>query len=400
MGITPSKVEPGIWMRHAGDHYECIACYDLLIASRAPQEIIAALESKPHSFKLKGTGPVNFHLGCDFFRDETGTLCVGPKKYIERLGNQYQTIFGEKPNTKWSSPLESNDHPELDTSELLDEDGITRFQSLIGALQWTVTLGRFDIAVAVMTMSSFRVAPRAGHLARLQRICGYLVKMKNGYIRIRTDKPDFSDMPPKDYDWSHTVYGKVTEAIPSDAPPPLGKSVVTTSCVDANLYHDWVTGRAVTGILHFINKTPFEWFAKKQATVEAATYGSEFVAARQAAEQIVGIRTTLRYLGVAVDGPSRLFGDNDSVVTSSSVPHSPLKKRHHALSYHFTREAIAAGVLDFQHIPGALNSADILSKHWGYSQIWPTLRPVLFWMGDTADLLDDKYNKGAPSVNK
>ena len=73
-------------------------------------------------------------------------------------------------------------------------------------------------------------------------------------------------------------------------------------------------------------------------------------------------------------------------MTSSSVPHSPFKKRHHALSYHFTREAIASNVLDFQHIPGDINPVDILSKHWGYSQIWPTLQPMLFWMGDTATL--------------
>ena len=96
--------------------------------------------------------------------------------------------------------------------------------------------------------------------------------------------------------------------------------------MDANLHHDLVNGKAVTGILHFANKTPFEWVSKKQATVEAATYGSEFVAARQASEQIIGIRTTLRYLGVPVDGPSRMFGDNGSVVTSSTIPHSPLKK--------------------------------------------------------------------------
>ena len=221
--------------------------------------------------------------------------------------------------------------------------------------------------------------------------------MKNGYIRIRTDKPDFSDLPPKNYDWAHTVYRKVTEAIPSDAPPPLVKSVVTTTCKDANLYHDWVTGRAVTGILHFVNKTPIEWFAKKQATVEGSTYGSEFVSGRQATEQIISLRTTLRYLGVPIDGTSRLFGDNGSVVINSSVPHSSLKKRHHALSYHYVREAIAAGVLDFQHMPGTLNPADILSKHWGYSQIWTTLRPVLFWMGDTADLLKEQYSKGTPS---
>ena len=96
----------------------------------------------------------------------------------------------------------------------------------------------------------------------------------------------------------------------------------------------------------------------------------------------------MRYLGVPVHGETKLFGDNGSVVTSSSVPHSPLKKRHHALAYHYTREAIASNVLDFQHIPGDINPADVLSKHWGYSQIWPTLQSILFWMGDTADLLE------------
>ena len=137
-----------------------------------------------------------------------------------------------------------------------------------------------------------------------------------------------------------------------------------------------------------------EWFCKKQATVETATCGSEFVAAKQATEQILGLRTTLRYLGVPVDGPSRLFGDNGSVVANASVPHSVLKKRHHALSYHFTREAIASGAMDFQHIPSGSNAADILSKHWAYNKVWNQLRPILFWEGDTADLLNSEADQG------
>jgi hypothetical protein len=394
MGFTPSKAEPDIWMRDAGDHYEYIACYvdDLMIASKKPNLIIDALEAPPNKFTLKGTGPVKFHLGCDYIRDEDGTLCVGPKTYIERLVLQYKSMFGESPSTRVTSPLEKNDHPELDTSPLLDEDGISQYQSLIGAMQWTITLGRFDIAVHVVTMSSFRVAPRVGHLDRLKRMVGYLAKMKNGFVRVRTDVPDYSDLPVMQYDWSHTVYGNVTEAIPHDMPTPLGKGVLFTTVKDANLWHDWVTGRSITGILHFINQTPFDWFSKKQATVETATYGSEFVSAKDAAQQIIGIRTTLRYLGVPILGPTRMFGDNGSVVTSGSQPHTPLKKRHHALSYHFTREAIASNALDFQHIPGEVNPADILSKHWGYSVIWPILQPILFWQGDTADLL----GKNAP----
>ena len=91
-----------------------------------------------------------------------------------------------------------------------------------------------------------------------------------------------------------------------------------------------------------------------------------------------------------IEGESKLFGDNVSVVTNASVPHSQLKKRHHALSYHFTREAIASNAIDFQYIWSEINAADILSKHWGYSQVWKTLQPLLFWEGDTADLLEDK----------
>jgi hypothetical protein len=307
------------------------------------------------------------------------------------MAMQYEGMFGTKPKAAYTSPLVSNDHPELDTSELLDDDGIHQYQSLVGVLQWIVALGRFDIATAVMTMSGYRVAPRVGHLDRLKRVCGYLCKMKHGFVRIRTDEPDYSGMSEPEYDWTRTVYGKVKEEIPLDAPKPLGAPVVMTSYVDANLYHDMLTGRSVSAVLHFFNQTPIEWFTKKQATVETATYGSEFVAAKMAVQQIMGLRTYLRYLGVEVKGSSLLFGDNGSVVTGGSTPHSPLKKRHHALAYHYTREAVASKAVNFQFIPGHLNPADILSKHWGYPQVWASaLRPILFWQGDTTDLLLDK----------
>ena len=53
---------------------------------------------------------------------------------------------------------------------------------------------------------------------------------------------------------------------------------------------------------------------------------------------------------------------------------------------HRVREAIAAGVLHFIHIPGAINPADILSKHWGYTQVKTMLKAILFWEGDTGDI--------------
>jgi hypothetical protein len=236
-------------------------------------------------------------------------------------------------------------------------------------------------------MSGFRVAPREGHLERVKRICGYLYKYQSGCIRIRTNEPDYSSMSAEKYDWSRTVYGNVKEAIPNKTPKPLGKQVILTCYKDANLYHDFTSGKAVTGILHFINQTPFDWTARKQPTVETATYGSEFVAARIAIQQITAIRLNLRYLGVPIKGETWMFGDNESVVTSSTIPHSQLSKRHHALSYHYVREAVASDMVNFSHLPGEWNPSDVLSKHWGHAQVWQLLQPILFWKGNTADLI-------------
>ena len=88
-------------------------------------------------------------------------------------------------------------------------------------------------------------------------------------------------------------------------------------------------------------------------------------------------------------GKAYMFGDNESVVISGSIPHSRLNKRHNALSYHRVREAIAAKILSFTHVPGKTNAADILSKHWGHTDVWPTLQPLLFFSGETALLLFD-----------
>ena len=144
MGFFPSKAEDDIWMRNMGTHYDYIARYvdDLAIVSRDPETIIEVLK-ETHKLKLKGSGPLKYHLGCSFWRDEQGSLCMSPAKYIERIVDNYTRMFGTKPRTSYTSPLNKGDHPELDDSDELDIDGIKKYQSLIGALQWVITIGRF-----------------------------------------------------------------------------------------------------------------------------------------------------------------------------------------------------------------------------------------------------------------
>ena len=387
--FKPSKADPDVWMRPepGGTCYEYIAVYvdDLAIAAKDPQAFCNELKKK-YNLKLKGVGPLEYHLGCTYKKDPDGTLAADPRRYVNKILESYERMFKEKPR-KSRPPLEGGDHPELDTSELCDEHQTKQFQTLIGQLQWLISLGRFDIAVHVMSLSRFRAQPRKGHLDRAKRIVGYLLFLPDGAIRFRIGEPDFSSLKDQEYDWTRTVYSGACEQIPHDIPKPLGKHVQTTHYVDANLHHDLATGKAVTAALHFLNQTPIDAYTKRQSTVETATYGSEFVAARTAVDQIIDIRTTLRYLGVPIRDKSYMFGDNKSVVTSSTISNSTISKRHHLASYHRVREAIAAKFISFHWKDGKSNPADIFSKHWEFATVWPMVKPILFWRGETATQL-------------
>jgi hypothetical protein len=65
-------------------------------------------------------------------------------------------------------------------------------------------------------------------------------------MQFHTEEQDCSDLLDQDFKWRHTVCGEVKEATPKDAPEPLGKPVVTTTCVDANLFHGMPAGRSPT----------------------------------------------------------------------------------------------------------------------------------------------------------
>jgi hypothetical protein len=122
----------------------------------------------------------------------------------------YKTMFGSKP-IEFATPMIDKDHPEIDTSDLLDELGIKKYQSLIGALQWLVTLGRFDIHIVVAIMSSYRCAPRQGHLESLKRMHGLLRRNPSGATRFRVRVPNHEALAtPVQYDWTFSVYGNVS----------------------------------------------------------------------------------------------------------------------------------------------------------------------------------------------
>ena len=63
----------------------------------------------------------------------------------------------------------------------------------------------------------------------------------------------------------------------------------------------------------------------------------------------------------------------------------PIKEINSSL-LSYSQSSYCRGYLQFNWKDGKSNPADILSKHWEFASIWPILKPLLFWKGDTHEL--------------
>ena len=143
MGFSPCKADPCVWLRKpkCATKYEYVAIYvdDLLIACDCASAFIHTLKRK-HNFKIKGDEPLKYHLGCDYHMDPDGTLVAQPKMYISKIIDSFHQKFPGESLHKVKCPLDNNDHPELDNSELDSADLITKFMCMVGQVQWLLPL--------------------------------------------------------------------------------------------------------------------------------------------------------------------------------------------------------------------------------------------------------------------
>ena len=372
MDYKPSKADPDLWIKDCGTHYEYIARYidDVLAFGKDPMSTILELRK---DYILKGIGQPEYYLGGDVIELNPTWHSLGiqyslsAKTYCTNVITKYEELLGGALR-EHKSLMEETYHPKLDTSPFLDERAASLYRGLVGSANWMVTLGQCDIAYSTNTMAHFGMKPRDGHLKAMKRIYGYIKMHPQGHIPLDTSFHDWSPYNIKEYDWNE-FYPDAIEEEPPDMPDPRGAEARITVYKDADHAHDQVTHRSITGVLLFVNNTVMTWISKRQKTIKTSTYGSELVAARVAVELIMEYRYKLRMLGMPINGPALLLGDNNSVVLNTTVPSSPLKKKHNAIAWHRIREAIACKILVFAKIDSKDNYADMLTK---------PLPPVLF----------------------
>ena len=79
LGFQPCLADGDVWLKRNGDTYDYIAVYvdDLCLAMKDPKAFVEKITGPKYNFKLKGVGPLSYHLGASYKRDPDGTLTQG-----------------------------------------------------------------------------------------------------------------------------------------------------------------------------------------------------------------------------------------------------------------------------------------------------------------------------------
>ena len=375
LGFSSSRADPAVWYRLSKratreDYYEYVLLYvdDVLVISERADSLLRKEIGQHFVLREESIGPPSLYLGGKLreitLENGVKAWAFGSTQYVQaavRNVEEHLKKTGEKLPYKAPTPLSSNYRPEIDVSLELGEIQAAYYHSLIGVLRWIVELGRVDIDVEVSMMSSHLALPRVGHLKEIYHIFAYLSAHSNTEMVFDPTPPIIDMSSFERQDWSFSAYGceELKEELPCNMPPPLGPSMTMRIFVDSDHAGDLVTRRSRTGFVVFLNCAPIYWSSKKQTSCETSTFGSEFVAMKQATEYA---RYKLRMMGITVDEPTFVYGDNQSVLANTTSPASTLKKKSNAIAYHFVREGCARDEWRTTYVNTNDNVADLLTK--------------------------------------
>ena len=145
-------------------------------------------------------------------------------------------------------------------------------------------------------------------------------------------------------------------------PEPQGLSMLTHCFVGSNHAGDKTIRRLMTVILMFCNRVPIIWHSNRQNWVETSKFGLEFTTMKNAVELIAALRYKLRIFGVPIDRSTDMFYNNEAVYKNSSIPESHLRKNHHSIAYHMSRESVTSGASRIAKEDTDINLVEIFTK--------------------------------------
>ncbi|WVZ96895.1 hypothetical protein U9M48_042475 [Paspalum notatum var. saurae] len=317
-GFIKNVEDPCVYKKVSGSALVFLVLYvdDILL-------IEAVKDSLRKSFSMKDLGEAAYILGIKIYRDWS------KRTYIDKVlkwFNMHDSKKGFLPMSPGTILSKTQCPSTTDEQKRMSD---IPYASAIGSIMYAMICTRPDVFFALSVMSRYQSCPGEGHWIAVKNILKYLRRTKDAFL----------------------VFGDEEE-------------LVVKGYTNAGFQTDKDDSRSQAGFVFCLNGEAVSWKSSKQDTVADSTTEAEYIAASEAAKEVVWIRKFVSELGVVPSAscPLDLYCDNMGAIAQANDPRSHQKSKHILRRYHLIREIIDRGDVKICKVHTDLNVVDPLTK--------------------------------------
>jgi hypothetical protein len=316
MGFEQSTADPGIFFRD--EVYLLLYVDDQLIMGPDMNMIQSAIGDIAREFVITDMGPAKMFLGVEIDRKHD-SITLSQKRYTLSLLKKYATYGGHTV----SSPAVPHSKDESNSREMSENKD---YAEIVGALLYLSTWTRPDISFAVGRLTRHMQNPRLIDYVDATRVLNYL----KGTVELGI------------------TYRKGAGGL--------------VGYTDSDYAADSTNGKSVSGMVFMMNGGPVCWKSKQQDTVATSTCEAELTASTVSAREAMWLRKLLPELGVDLQGPVLVNGDNECALNLCKHPVLSSKSKHIRQKHFYAREVSDLNEVKFSYVHTTKNLADIFTK--------------------------------------
>lgn len=319
-GFFISEFDPCVLAHESGRLFVAIYVDDITMFG-APSNLMDQTVTRMKSeFKVNDMGQLHWLLGIRIDFTNEG-IRLSQEAYVDKILKKFEMADCHPVST----PLDANQRLRAPTTGEPRTEA-TRYQRIIGSINYLVTATRPDLAYTIAHLSQYSKDPSAIHFACLKRILRYLKGTRHRSLLYR---------------WHDTL---------------------TLSGFSDASHGNFLDNRcSFSGYIFCLGSSVFSWRSRKQRSTAYSTAESEYMALAMAAKQYVWIQRGIKEF-VKTDVPSALFCDNTAAIDLSHNPKLNDRTKHIDIAYHFVRQYVEAGTITLLHVSSNKNLADICTK--------------------------------------
>jgi hypothetical protein len=381
LGFVPMSADSSFWVKEDGYNtvYLTSVVDDMLVTSDDPALTKSVLKQILKAFPGTSGGRAHYYNGLKItWLDDEHAVILSQPKHIRAMIDKFCLIADLV--TERMVPVECGTRlckmgvVGQDESPLLDT-AIYKYRELIGGLSYVACGSRPDICFIVNQLARYANAPRVAHWNLAIHVLQYLKHTINWGISLGQGS-SFGDIlvhcePERD---------PKVKGVKRKTPEP---DVIAYA--DANHGTSIDDKRSVSGVLLQVFGGPVIWSSKVQAVTALSTCESEYRAMSTAAREALWLTKIVNLFKVP-HVPFCIRGDNKGAIATVTNYMHTKNTKHIEIHLDFMRDYYRKGVINFVHIDGKTNPADMFTKAVSKTQFESFrqvigMRPVLESMG-------------------